>query len=109
MPGTDPRLTPMPDARLVEIDAEIDRHHPYSQGLPATELAPMARELYVEVRRLRAREAMLTDTVVTAAAVIFEEIPRGPELDYATEDVHLTAMDLVAANPRLSGAYRGGT
>lgn len=60
-----------------------------------------------EIRELRAQVAMLTDTVVMAAALWFGQLDNEPsQRDYASETLHLTALNLVAANPRLAGAYQ---
>lgn len=60
-----------------------------------------------DARALLGHEAWLTDAVVMAAGLWFEEIdPR--ERDYASESLHETATDLVKANPRLRGAFKGG-
>lgn len=59
------------------------------------------------IRELEAQVAMLTDTVVMAACLWFDEIPAGSERNYASEVLHLTASDLVRNNPRLAGAYKG--
>jgi hypothetical protein len=61
-----------------------------------------------EARDLYAKIAMLTDTVVMAAELWFDEIKDQREADYASECLHETAADLVKANPRLKGAFRGG-
>lgn len=58
-----------------------------------------------EIARLRAQVAMLTDMVVTAAALWFDQIESASERDYASECLHETATDLVKANPRLKGAF----
>jgi len=58
-----------------------------------------------EIARLRAEVAMLTDTVVMAAALVFEQFKSDSERDYASEVLHTTAADLVKANPRLAGAF----
>jgi hypothetical protein len=50
--------------------------------------------------------AVLEDTVVAAARVLFDEV-KGPEANYATEVVHGTASQIVNVVPRLAGAYRG--
>lgn len=59
-----------------------------------------------KIRELEAQVAMLTDTVVMAAALWFGQLDDGPSLDYASEALHLTATELVKANPRLAGAYK---
>jgi hypothetical protein len=62
------------------------------------------RDLEAEVKQLRAQNAMLADTVVSAAALWFGEIPEdSPEHDAASEDLHLTAEDIKRSNPRLRG------
>lgn len=67
-------------------------------------LAPRIEHLEAELSRLRAENAMLADTVVSAAALWFEEIPEGsPEHGAASEDLHLTAEELKRNNPRLRG------
>lgn len=58
-----------------------------------------------EIAELRAQVAMLTDTVVMAAALWFGQIEDARQRDYASETLHLTATDLVKANPRLKGAF----
>lgn len=60
-----------------------------------------------EARAILGREAWLTDTVVTGAALWFEEIKDPRERDYASECLAETAADLVKANPRLKGALPG--
>lgn len=60
-----------------------------------------------EVRDIKARIAWLTDTVVMAAALWFEEIKDQREADYASESLHEVALDLVRENPRLKGAFKG--
>lgn len=60
-----------------------------------------------EVRDLSARIAWLTDTVVMAAALWFEEIEDQREADYASESLHELALDLVRENPRLKGGFKG--
>jgi hypothetical protein len=61
-----------------------------------------------EARDLQARIAWLTDTVVMAAALWFEEIKDQREANYASESLHALALDLVRENPRLKGAFKGG-
>jgi hypothetical protein len=61
-----------------------------------------------EVRDLNARIAWLTDTVVMAAALYFEEIEDPREADFASESLHELALDLVRENPRLKGGFKGG-
>jgi hypothetical protein len=60
-----------------------------------------------DARELLGELAMLTDMVVTAAAMDAGELSER-EQEYAGEALHELAADLVAANPRLKGAYRGG-
>lgn len=62
-----------------------------------------------EARDLYAKIAMLTDTVVMAAELWFEEIKDPREADYASECLAETAADLVKANPRLKGAFKSGS
>lgn len=61
-----------------------------------------------ELRDLNARITMLTDSVVGAAALHFGEIKDSSEASYASEELHLTASDLVREFPRLAGGYKGG-
>lgn len=72
------------------------------------EVSPQeAWRLIKEVAHLRAQEAMLTDAVVMAAALYFDQLPyRSPAADYASEVLHSTAVELVAKNPRLKGAFK---
>ena len=56
-----------------------------------------------QARAILGREAWLTDAVVMAAALWFEEIKDPREADYASECLHETAEDLKQANPRLNG------
>ena len=56
-----------------------------------------------QARAILGREAWLTDAVVMAAALWFEEIKDPREADYASECLHETAEDLKHANPRLAG------
>lgn len=65
------------------------------------------RELEAERDTLKAKAAMLTDTVVMAAKLWFGEYTNESERDYASECLHETASDLVRNNPRLAGAYKG--
>ena len=60
-----------------------------------------------EVRDLNARIAWLTDTVVMAAALWFEEIEDDRERNYASESLYELASDLVRETPRLKGAFKG--
>ena len=50
--------------------------------------------------------AMLEDTVVTAASVLFDEVT-GSEANYGTEVVHEMASEIVKTVPRLAGGYKG--
>lgn len=59
-----------------------------------------------EARDLNARIAWLTDTVVMAAALWFDQIADKREADYASESLHELAADLVRENPRLKGAFK---
>lgn len=59
-----------------------------------------------EARDLYAKIAMLTDTVVMAAELWFEEIKDDRERDYASECLHETAADLVKSTPK--GAFKTG-
>ncbi len=61
-----------------------------------------------QAKAILGREALLTDAVVMAAALWFEQIEDPRERDYASESLHETAAELVAANPRLKGAFKGG-
>jgi hypothetical protein len=56
-----------------------------------------------QARAILGREAWLTDAVVMAAALWFEEIKDPREADYASECLSETAEDLKQANPRLNG------
>ena len=56
-----------------------------------------------QARAILGREAWLTDAVVMAAALWFDEIKDPREADYASECLHETAEDLKQANPRLAG------
>jgi hypothetical protein len=60
-----------------------------------------------EIAQLRAQVAMLTDTVVMAACLWFNQFESSSERDYASEVLHSTATELVNANPRLNGAFKG--
>lgn len=60
-----------------------------------------------DARALLGHEAYLADAVVMAAALWFGEIGEC-EQGYASESLHETATALVAANPRLKGAFKGG-
>lgn len=60
-----------------------------------------------ELRDLKSRIDLLTDTVVGAAALYAGELD-GPEASYVAEGLHLTATELVDTTPRLKGAYMGG-
>lgn len=59
-----------------------------------------------EVREIKARIAWLTDTVVMAAALWFDQIADKREADYASESLHELAADLVNETPRLKGAFK---
>lgn len=61
-----------------------------------------------EARAILGREALLTDAVVMAAALWFEQIEDQRERDYASESLHEAAADLVNDNPRLKGAFKAG-
>ncbi|GAA1978388.1 hypothetical protein [Kitasatospora viridis] len=80
---------------------------------PAASAAAITRAvvkaLTPRLTTLEAQNAMLTDTVVVAAALYFDQISKASERDYASEQLHLTASDLVAENPRLKNAYNPGT
>ena len=84
--------------RLDQIAAE----HPHS---PASTRVTLTLG---EVRDLKARNAWLTDTIVMAAELWFEEITDPSERDYASECLHETAADLVKSTPRLKGAFKTG-
>jgi hypothetical protein len=60
------------------------------------------------IRELEAQVAMLTDTVVMAACLWFDEITDESERRYASEVLHETASALVRDNPRLDGGYKKG-
>lgn len=90
--------TPMTDEHLARIEALTGRVRGQD---------PLA-ETVAELKRLRGTEAMLTDLVVMAASLWGGEMS-GSEQDYASEALHLAACDLMAANPRLKGAYKGGS
>ncbi|WP_428957904.1 hypothetical protein [Streptomyces sp. cg35] len=62
------------------------------------------RFLGPRLRQLEGENAMLTDTVVMASALWFEEIEPGPEQDYASECLHETAKELKEKHPRLRGS-----
>lgn len=66
---------------------------------------PTIADLQREIDQLRAKNAMLTDTVVAAAALWFGQVENSSERDYMSEELHLTATELVKANPRLQGAF----
>ena len=87
------------DERLAQIEQRTWSKHPLT--LTDSE----ARALIAEVRRLRGENAMLTDTVVMAAALWFAQLD-GPQGDYASEVLHGTAKDLVKRHPRLAGSFR---
>jgi hypothetical protein len=91
----------MPAKTALERLAQIVAEHPHSPGSQRVSLT------LGEVRDLNARIAMLTDTVVMAAALWFEEIKDPREADYASECLHETATDLVKTTPRLKGAFKG--
>lgn len=71
----------------------------------------MARaEITVHVKdipEVRGYIAQLEDAVVASAALWFDEIPPGPQQDYASECLHLAASEIVKTTPRLKGAYKG--
>lgn len=75
--------------------------HPHS---PASTRIPVTLG---ELRDINGQLVMLTDAVVTAAALWFEQIEDQREADYASECLHETASDLVKNNPRLKGAFDG--
>jgi hypothetical protein len=54
-----------------------------------------------QARAILGREAWLTDAVVMAAALWFEEIKDPREADYASECLYETVEDLKQANLRL--------
>lgn len=57
-----------------------------------------------QAQAILGREAWLTDAVVMAAALWFEEIKDPREADYASEVLAETAEDLKQGNPRLKGS-----
>jgi hypothetical protein len=65
----------------------------------------MAEARDAEIRELKAQVAMLTDLVVSAAALYFEQIGSASERDYLSEALYTHATALVEANPRLAGAF----
>jgi hypothetical protein len=80
---------------------QILAEHPHS---PASTRIPVTLG---ELRDINGRLVMLTDMVVTAAALWFDQIKDQREADYASECLHETASDLVKTNPRLRGAFDG--
>ncbi len=68
--------------------------------------APTRTLTRAESRALLGHVAMLTDCVVMAAALWFDEITDSSERDYASEVLFETAEQLKADNPRLQGAVR---
>lgn len=82
----------------------LDEVIPAYQDKPASLAAPFT---IGEMREIAARIAWLTDTVVMAAALWFEEIEDPRERDYASESLHELACDLVRENPRLKGGFKG--
>lgn len=87
---------------IAKLRAAIDK------AGPAARLNTPVTITLGDARALLGQEAFLTDAVVAAAALWFEEITDPGERDYASECLHETATDLVAANPRLKGAFTGG-
>lgn len=85
----------------IEEVAQILEEHPHS---PASTRVSVTLGV---LRDIAAKNAMLTDTVVMAAALWFEEIKDQREADYASECLHETATDLVKTTPRLKGAFKG--
>jgi hypothetical protein len=83
----------------VEHLEQIVEEHPHSPGSQRVSLT------LGEVRDLKAQIAMLTDTVVMAAALYFEEITDEREAGYASEVLHETAQGLVRSTPRLKGGH----
>lgn len=86
---------------ITNLRAKVDR-------LPAG--TPPRYEVTItlaEARELLGETASLTDLVVTAGSLWFDEITDPSERDYASEALHETATELVRANPRLKGAYKG--
>jgi hypothetical protein len=55
------------------------------------------------LRQLEAENAMLVDTVASAAALWFGEVDSPSERDAASENLHLTAEELKVRYPRLRG------
>jgi hypothetical protein len=80
---------------------QILAEHPHS---PASTRIPVTLG---ELRDINGRLVMLTDMVVTAAALWFEQITDRREADYASECLHETASELVKTTPRLKGAFKG--
>lgn len=87
---------------LARLRAAIDK------AGPAARLTTPITITLDDARAILGHEAYLTDAVVMGAALWFEEIKDPRERDYASESLHETATDLVAANPRLKGAFKGG-
>jgi hypothetical protein len=50
--------------------------------------------------------AMLEDTAVAAACVLFGEVT-GSKANYLTEGIHEMASEIVRTVPRLAGVYKG--
>lgn len=90
---------------------QIDNLDERTWGGPDNPSLQLTRnEMYAlikEVRRLNGEIAMLTDTVVMAAALWFKQIDEySSEGGSASEALHEVAKDLVESNPRLAGSFR---
>lgn len=93
------------DPRLAERDL-----CPYTctaVGCTCPDMAWSQRDLHCQevIAEQQARLAMLTDAVVAAAALYFNQIDDPRERDYASEALHETAAERVAAEPRLRGTF----
>jgi hypothetical protein len=86
--------------KIEELEART-----WGSGGKVTVSPEEAHDLVKEVVRLRGETAMLTDTVVMAAALWFAQLD-GPQADYASDCLHDTAKGLVEGNPRLAGSFR---
>jgi hypothetical protein len=87
--------------KAIEHLDQIAAGHPHSPASTRVQLT------LGEVRDLNARITWLTDSLVAAAALWFGEIEDPSERDYASEELHEIALDLVRENPRLKGGFRG--
>ncbi|MEU6362139.1 hypothetical protein [Streptomyces albidoflavus] len=66
-------------------------------------VSAIMRRLLPRMRELEGQNAMLADTVVSAADLWFDEIKNPSERDAASENLHLTAEELRKNNPRMRG------